>query len=172
MTARFSSAALTLLFLLVAGTVARADGDALLDLASFRQSSLSIRGANGERQFIVWLAATPAQQRQGLMFVRDLPPDRGMLFVHDRPVIATMWMKNTYIPLDMLFINEGGKIVRLLTNTKPFSLDMLSSRQPVRAVLELKGGESERQGLRVGDLVTHEAFKPARKPKRPAAARL
>lgn len=171
MTSRLTAA--TLMLLLLAGSAAlHADGEALLDLASFPQSSLSVHGANGERQFAVWLATTPAQQRQGLMFVRDLAPDRGMLFVHDRPVIATMWMKNTYIPLDMLFIDERGRIVRLLTNTKPFSLDVLNSRQPVRAVLELKGGEAERQGLRVGDIVIHEAFRRARKPKRPASARL
>lgn len=172
MTARLAIVQWVLLLLLGGGQMARADGEALLDLASYPQSALSIRGAAGERQFKIWLAVTAEQQRQGLMFVRDLAPDQGMLFVHERPVIATMWMKNTYIPLDLLFINSRGRIVRILHNTKPFSLDTLSSLEPVTGVLELKGGESARQALRVGDQVVHPAFKPARKPKRPTAARL
>jgi uncharacterized membrane protein (UPF0127 family) len=104
---------------------------------------------------------------QGLMFVRDLPPDRGMLFVEERPRIATMWMKNTYIPLDMLFIDTRGKVVRILPMAQPFSLDILSSLTPIKAVLELRGGEAARRNIRVGDSVVHGVFKAR---KRPAAA--
>ena len=138
-----------------------------LDLASFPQSRLSIRTAAGEHEFQIWTASTQQQQMQGLMFVRDLPADRGMLFVEERPRIATMWMKNTYIPLDMLFIDTRGKVVRILPMTRPFSLDILSSLTPIKAVLELRGGEAARRHIRVGDTTVHPAFKAR---KRPAAA--
>ncbi len=138
-----------------------------LDLASFPQSRLSIRTAAGEHEFQIWTASTQQQQMQGLMFVRDLPAERGMLFVEQRPRIATMWMKNTYIPLDLLFIDTRGTVVRIIPMTRPFSLDMLSSLIPVKAVLELRGGEAARRKIRVGDLAVHRVFKAG---KRPAAA--
>ncbi len=130
-----------------------------LDLASFPQSRLTIRSSAGEQAFQIWTASTQQQQMQGLMFVRDLPRDRGMLFVEERPRIATMWMKNTYIPLDMLFIDARGKVVRIIPMTKPFSLDILSSLTPIKAVLELRGGEAAGRNIRVGDLVVHGVFK-------------
>ena len=130
-----------------------------LDLASFAQSRLRIRTAVGDHDFQIWTASTQQQQTQGLMFVRDLPAERGMLFIHERPRIATMWMKNTYIPLDMLFIDTRGKVVRIISMTKPFSLDIQSSLTPVKAVLELRGGETARRNIRVGDTVVHGAFK-------------
>lgn len=135
-----------------------------LDLASFPQSRLTIRSAAGEQEFQVWIATTQQQQMQGLMFVRDLPADRGMLFVEARPRVATMWMKNTYIPLDMLFIDTRGKVLRIIPMTRPFSLDILSSQTPVKAVLELRGGEAARRQIRTGDLVVHSAFKAAKRP--------
>ena len=138
-----------------------------LDLASFPQSRLTLRTAAGEHEFQIWTAGTQRQQMQGLMFVRDLPAERGMLFVEERPRIATMWMKNTYIALDMLFIDTRGKVVRIIPMTKPFSLDILSSQTAVKAVLELRGGEAARRNIRVGDTVVHAAFKAS---KRPAAA--
>jgi uncharacterized membrane protein (UPF0127 family) len=138
-----------------------------LDLASFPQSALTIRTSASEQEFQIWIASTQQQQMQGLMFVRDLPADRGMLFVEERPRIATMWMKNTYIPLDMLFMDTRGKVVRIIPMTRPFSLDILSSLTPVKAVLELRGGEAARRSIRVGDVVIHGTFKAR---KRPSAA--
>jgi uncharacterized membrane protein (UPF0127 family) len=135
-----------------------------LDLASFPQSRLTIRSRAGVHEFQIWTASTQQQQMQGLMFVRDLPAERGMLFVEERPRVATMWMKNTYIPLDMLFIDTRGKVVRIIPMTKPFSLDILSSLTPVKAVLELRGGEAARRNIRVGDLVVHGAFKVRKRP--------
>ena len=154
---RIASACLALL--LASGPLgAQVDGPQL-DLASFPQSRLTIRTAVGDHEFQIWTASTQQQQMQGLMFVRDLPAERGMLFVEERPRVATMWMKNTYIPLDMLFIDTRGKVVRIIPMTKPFSLDILSSLTPIKAVLELRGGEAARRNIRVGDAVIHGVFK-------------
>ncbi len=133
----------------------------LLELASFPRSELRIVRGKGAatHDFRVWIADTGERQMQGLMFVRDLPANEGMLFVHDRPRIASMWMKNTFIPLDMLFIDARGRIVTIHENTTPHSLDPLSSGQPVLAVLELRGGEVARRGIRTGDRVVHAAFR-------------
>jgi uncharacterized membrane protein (UPF0127 family) len=107
----------------------------------------------------VWLADSAPRQSQGLMFVRSLPQMRGMLFVHDEPRALSMWMKNTYIPLDMVFIGSDGRIQQIIANTKPHSLDIIRSDKPARAVLEIAGGEAQRLGLRVGQRVQHAALK-------------
>jgi len=125
-----------------------ADGD-------FQRSTLEIRGAHGRVQFNVRIAATPAQQERGLMFETRLPADEGMLFPQSGPRVVTMWMKNTYIPLDMLFIDGAGRIVCLLASTRPQSLELLSCPKPVVAVLEIGGGEAAERGIRVGDAVTY-----------------
>ncbi len=153
-----------LALLLASGLLgAQAEGPQL-DLAGFPQSSLTIHSSAGAHEFQIWTASTQQQQMQGLMFVRDLPAERGMLFVEQRPRIATMWMKNTYIPLDMLFIDTRGKVVRILPMTQPFSLDILSSLTPIKAVLELRGGEAARRHIRVGDAVSHAVFRARKRP--------
>ncbi|MFO1428166.1 MAG: DUF192 domain-containing protein, partial [Steroidobacteraceae bacterium] len=86
----------------------------------------------------------------------------GMLFVSRESRAQAMWMKNTFIPLDMLFIDARGRIVRIFERTVPQSLETLSHPDPVKAVLELRGGECARRGLRVGDRVEHPAFRHAR----------
>lgn len=133
----------------------------MLELASFPRAELSIVRANGAARhaFRVWVADTSERQMQGLMFVRDLPADEGMLFVHERPRVANMWMKNTFVPLDMLFVDARGRIVTIIENTTPHSLDTLSSGRPVLGVLELRGGEVARRGIRTGDRVVHAAFR-------------
>ena len=88
------------------------------------------------------------------MFVRDLPADEGMLFPESAPQVAYFWMKNTYIPLDMVFVGEDHRIEKIIARAKPFSLALLSSDQPVIAVIELKGGDAEALGIRVGDRVS------------------
>jgi uncharacterized protein len=128
------------------------------DLARFPQGTLTIETAKGVASFQIWLADTPVRQQQGLMFVRDLPADRGMLFVNDPPRPASFWMKNTYIPLDLLFIDAQGRIVQIFENATPLSLRPIGVSTPVRAVLELRGGESARRGIRRGARVTHPAF--------------
>ncbi len=129
------------------------DSPPIEDLATFPRASLEISAKDGTQHFDVWVADTNARQAQGLMFVRDLAPDAGMLFVESAPRPMSMWMKNTFIPLDMLFIAADGRIVRIAARTKPHSLDSISSYEPVTMVLELRGGETKRRGIRVGDHV-------------------
>ena len=95
------------------------------------------------------------RQELGLMFVTQLSCDEGMLFSQKQPQIVSMWMKNTLIPLDMLFIDRRGRIVCLLETAKPRSLEILSCPKPVKAVLEIGGGEARRRGIQIGDKVVH-----------------
>ena len=134
--------------------------DGLLELSSFPKGEVVVESAAGPKHtFKVWIADTEPRQRQGLMFVRDLPADQGMLFVNQPPRPAAFWMKNTYIPLDMLFVDAGGKVLHIFERTTPLSLDPLGIDAPVRAVFEIKGGESARRGIRVGDRLRHPAFR-------------
>lgn len=129
---------------------------------TFRTERLAIETAGGGKfRFDVEIAETPQQMMQGLMFRQSMPPDAGMLFVHRRDQVATMWMKNTLIPLDMLFIDREGRVVGIHKNAKPHSLDTIAAPGPVRAVLELNGGISDRLGIREGDRVVHPAFPAA-----------
>jgi uncharacterized membrane protein (UPF0127 family) len=129
------------------------------DLAAFPQAKLEIaEGKKVKHTFDVWLADSPRRQAQGLMFVRTLPATRGMLFVHESPKPMSMWMKNTYIPLDMVFIDARGLIQQIVENTKPHSLDIISSTRPALAVLEIAGGEAKRLGLHPGQRVLHPAL--------------
>ena len=136
----------------------------LEDLASFPSGTLTIAGdgkADGRKvkhTLTVWLADTPQRQAQGLMFVRSLPATRGMLFVHDPPRAISMWMKNTYIPLDMVFIDDSGHIQQIVEQTTPHSLDLIRSNAPARAVLEIAGGEAKRLGLHPGQQISHAAL--------------
>ena len=99
----------------------------------------------------LWLAVTPAQQRRGLMHVRDVPDGWGMLFVYEREQEISMWMKNTYVSLDMLFIRADGTVASIATDTKPLSLKSIHSGEPVTRVLELKAGTVKRWGIQPGD---------------------
>jgi len=154
---------LLLASLLVAAAPSFAQSGPLEDLAKFPQGKLEI-GAKKPLVFEVWVADTPARQQQGLMFVRSLPPLRGMLFVHETPRPMTMWMKNTYIPLDMVVIDTKGRIQEIVENATPHSLDTLRSKLPARAVLEIGGGEARRLGLKAGQQVRHPAFDGAAHP--------
>lgn len=126
-------------------------------LFQFPQSHLSIRTASGRvLHFNVWLADNPRRQEQGLMFVRDLEEHAGMMFVYPGSQRLTMWMKDTYIPLDMLFIDAQGPIDYIAPRAKPLSLDIISAPRPANAVIELKGGTVQRLGIHVGDLIVPE----------------
>jgi uncharacterized membrane protein (UPF0127 family) len=96
----------------------------------------------------------------GLMFRTSLADNAGMLFFYDRPQEITMWMRNTYIPLDMVFIRGDGIVHRIEAWTQPFSEEIISSGADVVACLELAGGAAERLGLKPGDRVEHALFKP------------
>lgn len=126
----------------------------LVSLDSFPKGSLEIESRSGKHTFDIWIADTPEQQQQGLMFVRDLAANRGMLFIASEPRVFNMWMKNTYIPLDMVFIGADGRIASIAERTTPHSLATVSSKTPVGAILELKGGEAARRALRSGDRVS------------------
>jgi hypothetical protein len=108
--------------------------------------------------FTVEIADTDALRSRGLMFRQRLPEDRGMLFDFQTPRPVSMWMKNTYVSLDMLFIRKDGTIAYIAENTVPQSLDTIGISEPVLAVLELAGGTTGKLGIRAGDKVYHRIF--------------
>jgi uncharacterized membrane protein (UPF0127 family) len=131
------------------------------ELQAFATAPLTIETGAGAQAFTVELAESPAQQEQGLMYRRSLAPDAGMLFVFPEPHQAVFWMKNTLIPLDMLFIAADGKIADLHERAVPMSVANIVSKVPVKAVLELNGGTVARLGIKVGDKVRAAAFNNA-----------
>lgn len=108
--------------------------------------------------FTVEMALTPDQQTVGLMFRTEVAPNEGMIFDWGTPRESSMWMRNTLVPLDMLFIAADGRIHRIAERTVPLSLTPIGSGGPVRATLELQGGITERLDIRVGDRVLHRMF--------------
>jgi uncharacterized protein len=153
--------------LIAVAPLARADEPPSLDLATFPRAALEIvQHAPEVRRFRfeVWVADTTARSEQGLMFVRDLPADRGMVFPFEPARVVSFWMKNTYIELDMLFIAADGRVVKIIERAPPLRLDLLSSGVPVGAVLELRGGEAGLLGLKVGDQVGWTRKTPAQRP--------
>jgi uncharacterized protein len=120
--------------------------------------SLEIVSKTCVHVFSVTLAETPVQREKGLMFVKHLPDGQGMLFDFKSEQDIAMWMKNTYIPLDMLFIRGDGRIARIAANTTPMSTAIIPSVVPVRAVLEVAGGTCARLGIRQGDRVAFPIF--------------
>jgi uncharacterized membrane protein (UPF0127 family) len=143
---------LPLLLLAGSATAARAQ------LAQFPTAALTIVTAGGPHKFTVEVATAPAQMAQGLMFRQNLAPDAGMLFDYQVPSMATMWMKNTLIPLDMLFVDAQGRIVNIHERAVPGSLATIGTAAPVRAVIELNGGTTARLGIRPGDRVIYPIF--------------
>ena len=128
------------------------------ELQRFATSELTIVSATGPHRFTVEVAETPEQMEQGLMFRRTMAPDAGMLFDYKAPTVATMWMRNTLIPLDMLFVDAQGRIVNIHQRAVPQSLDVIAAGAPVRAVIELNGGTAARLGIAPGDQVQHPIF--------------
>ena len=125
--------------------------------------ALTIIGRDGTRHaFRVEMAVQPEHQMVGMMFRTTMQPDEGMLFDWGAPRESAMWMRNTLIPLDMVFIAADGRVHRIHERAVPHSLASIESRGPVRAVLELAGGTAERLNLRVGDRVEHWIFGAAR----------
>ncbi|MGH6868918.1 MAG: DUF192 domain-containing protein [Methylocella sp.] len=120
--------------------------------------TLQIVTASGTHEFSVEVMRSGPQLERGLMFRRFLPQERGMLFdfATERPVM--MWMKNTYLPLDMIFIGRTGKVVGLAENTEPLSEKIIPSGAPAYAVLEVNAGTAARIGLKIGDSIRHPLF--------------
>ena len=129
-----------------------------LALEKFATSELTVITAGGPQKFTIELALSDAQMEQGLMFRRSLAPDAGMLFDFVTPSMATMWMKNTLIPLDMLFVDAKGQTVNIHERAVPGSLETIAAAAPVRAVIELNGGTAARLGIRPGDRVVYPIF--------------
>jgi uncharacterized membrane protein (UPF0127 family) len=119
---------------------------------------LILETADGPRTLEVEVARDPASRERGLMYRRHLPANRGMLFDFDKPQTVLMWMKNTYIPLDMIFISRDGKVTHIEENTEPLSEAVISSQGPAYAVLEVNAGVARELGLKRGDRVRHPMF--------------
>jgi len=154
--------ALAVLLAGAVGSICLAQSLTIESLTHFPRATLDIEAHGHRDHFEIWIADTPLRQEQGLMFVRELPATQGMLFPQGSPQVAHFWMKNTYIPLDMVFIGEDGRIAKIIANARPFSLDVLSSDVPVIAVLEIRGGEAQQLGIRVGDRVSWKSGGAAR----------
>jgi uncharacterized protein len=148
----------TLLLLFAATAAHLSVSSRAAELQHFGTSELTIVSATGPHRFTVEVAETPAQMEQGLMFRRTMAPDAGMLFDYKQPTMATMWMRNTLIPLDMLFVDAQGRIVNIQERAVPQSLDVIAATAPVRAVIELNGGTVARLGIAPGDRVQHPIF--------------
>ncbi len=143
-------AALLLVVIVAFGGAARSDG----------LEALQIVTATGTHDFQVEIAKDEASRARGLMDRRFMPADHGMLFEFDREAPESFWMKDTYIPLDMIFISRAGVVTNIAANAEPLSERAIPSGPPCMAVLELNGGAAARIGLKVGDKVRHPFFKP------------
>jgi hypothetical protein len=133
-------------------TVSPADAPAGQAQTGLRQVPLTITSASGVHSFTVDVAATPEQQETGLMFVKHLAADRGMIFPYDPPQPVAFWMHNTLIPLDMVFIRADGTIARIAT-AKALDDTPVPSGEPIAAVLEIAGGRAAQLGIVPGDKV-------------------
>jgi uncharacterized membrane protein (UPF0127 family) len=127
-------------------------------LVRFSQGALTIVSGDKKHEFTVELALSHRQQMQGLMFRRRMAPDAGMLFVYKREEPTAMWMKNTFMPLDMMFIAKDGRIIKIAERTVPMSEATITSGGPVIAVLELNAGTAGRLGIKPGDRILAKAL--------------
>ncbi len=165
----FRHGLLGLTLFLAAGLVAvpgpvRADDDTITAAQpSLAKQPLAIVDDKGQsHKFQVEMALTPHEQEVGLMFRKEVPADGGMLFVFPVQQEGQFWMKNTLVPLDMVFINADGTIRSISENTVPLSLGVDDSGGPILAVLELQGGLTEKLDISVGDKVITEALHNAK----------
>ena len=118
-------------------------------------SELSIISAKQNHTFKVEVAITEAQRAKGLMFRQTMAQGNGMLFLFDKIQMVIMWMKNTYIPLDIIFIDQNNQIIHIAKSTVPESLEYISSKTKVKSVLELNAGVTDRLNIQIGDKVSH-----------------
>jgi uncharacterized protein len=141
-------AAILVVAFVTAGVPARA--------ASFQPLEIATR--NGVQMFSVEIATTDEEKQTGLMYRKELADGKGMLFDFNPEQEISMWMKNTYVSLDMIFIRADGRILRIAENTEPLSTKIISSRGQARAVLEVVAGTAQKYGIRPGDRVSHPLF--------------
>ena len=121
--------------------------------------ALEIVTASGSHQFSVEVMRDDSQRARGLMYRRSMPQDRGMLFDFKREEPISMWMKNTYLSLDMVFVDRSGRVINVAENTEPLSERIIPSGAPAYAVLELNAGSARRIGLKAGDRLRHSMFR-------------
>ncbi|MBM4218817.1 MAG: DUF192 domain-containing protein [Gammaproteobacteria bacterium] len=137
-------------------------------LASLPKSEVSVETDSGTHRFQVWVAADVGSRKRGLMFVRELPAGHGMLFLFDQPQYTAFWMKDTYIPLDLIFIAADGHVVHVAADARPHSLEPIAPTAPVAAVLEVIAGTAARVGLKPGHRIECPCL-PSRDSAMPAA---
>lgn len=123
-------------------------------------SELQLRGDWGTARFKVEIADTPQTRARGLMFRESMPRSAGMLFIYDRPQRVSFWMRNTPLPLDLIFLDGTGTVTRIHRNAVPFDETPISGGSAVLVVLEINGGLSEVFGFEPGDEMQHPAFDP------------
>lgn len=126
--------------------------------SAFAPGELTIQTPRAAYRFTIELASTPAERAQGLMFRETMPADHGMLFDFKTEQPVAFWMRNTPLPLDMLFIDKAGTVVRIAADTIPYSETPVPSGQPIRAVLELHAGTTARLGITPGAKIRHPIF--------------
>lgn len=141
--------------LLFAGTACAGSNQPQLDLPT---ESITIDSALGPQRFKVQLATDWPQQETGLMYRKQMPPNEGMLFDFHQPQMMSFWMKNTLIPLDIVFIRADGTVANIAANAKPLSLKSIKSAEPVQAVLEINGGRASALHIREGARVHSTIF--------------
>jgi len=121
---------------------------------------ISAETEKGKRAWTIELASDDASRTKGLMFRKSMPLDEGMLFRFEQTRPVAMWMKNTFIPLDMIFLDGSGEITHIHRGAVPQSLDIISSQGPARFVLELNAGQADDAGLKIGAQLKHPWFLP------------
>jgi uncharacterized protein len=147
-------------------------GDSLLPLSAWPRERIAVETRGARRHlFEAWRADTPGTRTQGLMFVDTLRPGQAMIFVYEPAQRVSMWMKNTLIPLDMLFVDDGGCVVKVHPRARPGDLSSIESGEPVVLVVELAGGTAATLGLSRGDRVVRPDAGWPREPRPCTSAR-
>ena len=145
-------------FLVPVASVAGVRDSGLIPLSGFPREPIVIETRSVRRHvFDAWRADTPQTREQGLMFVREMGAGQAMIFVYEPPAFVAMWMKNTLLPLDMLFVDQFGCVVYVKHDAQPESLSTISAGSPVALVIELKGGSAATLGVDTGDRVSRPA---------------
>lgn len=130
-------------------------GNALYASTVTKSEFLEIRGFWGSACFLVKVADTPSKRAKGLMHIDHMPKDQGMLFVYPEPTDVSFWMKNTKIPLDMLFLNSAGRVEYIHSNAKPQDRTIINGGKDIQYVVEINGGLSEKLGISIGSFGHH-----------------
>lgn len=151
-------AALAALLVLLGAPASAALAQQQQQLVGFKPGVVTVVTASGSHKFEVELAITPEQREQGLMYRQTLGKDAGMLFLYNSPQPIAVWMKNTFIPLDIIFIGADGTIISMHERAVPLSTTTMSSDGLAKAFLELNGGTVSRLGIKVGDKIQGEGL--------------